>query len=124
MNGTLATSGSLAMDFVKTVSAGEVRARLESGRPFSALRVDGGVFTIDGTRACYQAIVEAELPIVSAVQAQMASGTHYGSCHALEVRWAEEVSRLGWEITPEEGALVYRAEDLPTPEAALPAAAP
>jgi MinD-like ATPase involved in chromosome partitioning or flagellar assembly len=42
-----ATSGQLAMDFVKTVSAGEVRARLESGRPFSALLVDGGLPGVD-----------------------------------------------------------------------------
>ena len=42
-----ATSGSLAMDFVKTVSVGEVRARLESGRPFSALLVDGGLPGVD-----------------------------------------------------------------------------
>ncbi len=42
-----ATSGSLAMDFVKTVSADEVRARLDSGRPFSALLVDGGLPGID-----------------------------------------------------------------------------
>ncbi len=32
--------------------------------------------------------------IVAAVQAQVASGTHYGSCHALEVRWAELIRRL------------------------------
>ena len=42
-----ATSGSLAMDFVKTVSAEEVRTRLSSGRPFSALLVDGGLPGID-----------------------------------------------------------------------------
>jgi MinD-like ATPase involved in chromosome partitioning or flagellar assembly len=42
-----ATSGQLAMDFVKTVSAGEVRARLESGRPFSALLVDGAMPGLD-----------------------------------------------------------------------------
>lgn len=42
-----ATSGSLAMDFVKTVSAEEVRARLGSGRPFSALLVDGGLPGVD-----------------------------------------------------------------------------
>lgn len=42
-----ATSGSLAMDFVKTVSVGEVRARLESGRPFSALLIDGGLPGVD-----------------------------------------------------------------------------
>ena len=42
-----ATSGSLAMDFVKTVSIDEVRARLESGRPFSILLIDGGLPGID-----------------------------------------------------------------------------
>ncbi len=42
-----ATSGSLAMDFVKTVSTDEVRARLDSGRPFSALLIDGGLPGID-----------------------------------------------------------------------------
>lgn len=42
-----ATSGSLAMDFVKTVSVDEVKARLESGRPFSALLVEGGLPGID-----------------------------------------------------------------------------
>lgn len=42
-----ATSGSLAMDFVKTVSTDEVRARLDSGRPFSALLIDAGVAGID-----------------------------------------------------------------------------
>lgn len=42
-----ATSGQLAMDFVKTVSAEEVRARLASGRPFSALLVDGAVPGLD-----------------------------------------------------------------------------
>ncbi|MDZ7673932.1 MAG: hypothetical protein U5K30_02520 [Acidimicrobiales bacterium] len=42
-----ATSGSIAMDFVKTVSVEEVRARLDSGRPFSALLIDGGLAGID-----------------------------------------------------------------------------
>lgn len=42
-----ATSGSIAMDFVKTVSVDEVRARLASGRPFSALLVDGGLPGLD-----------------------------------------------------------------------------
>ena len=41
------TSGSVAMDFVKTVSVEEVRSRLASGRPFSALLVDGGLPGID-----------------------------------------------------------------------------
>ncbi len=42
-----ATTGSLAMDFVKTVSVTEVRSRLRSGRPFSALLVDAGIPGID-----------------------------------------------------------------------------
>ncbi len=32
--------------------------------------------------------------IVEAVRSQMAEGTHYGSCHALEVRWASLIRRL------------------------------
>ncbi|MDE0802200.1 MAG: hypothetical protein OSA99_02645 [Acidimicrobiales bacterium] len=42
-----ATSGLLAIDFVKTVSTDEVRARLDAGRPFSALVIDSGVAGID-----------------------------------------------------------------------------
>lgn len=42
-----ATSGTLAMDFVKTVKVDEVRTRLSSGRPFSALLVDGGLPGLD-----------------------------------------------------------------------------
>lgn len=32
--------------------------------------------------------------IVAAVQRQMAAGTHYGSCHALELRWASLIKQL------------------------------
>ncbi|GAC1589796.1 MAG: hypothetical protein NVS3B21_06740 [Acidimicrobiales bacterium] len=39
--GQWANTGSIPADFLKTVSAGEVRARLASGRVFSALLVDG-----------------------------------------------------------------------------------
>lgn len=42
-----ANSGSLAMDFVKTVSTEEVRSHLSSGRQFSAILVDGGLPGID-----------------------------------------------------------------------------
>jgi MinD-like ATPase involved in chromosome partitioning or flagellar assembly len=42
-----ATSGSLALDFVKAVSVEEVRTRLRSGRPFSALLIDGGLPGVD-----------------------------------------------------------------------------
>jgi MinD-like ATPase involved in chromosome partitioning or flagellar assembly len=37
-----ATSAALPIDFVKLITVEEVRARLRSGRPFSALLVDGG----------------------------------------------------------------------------------
>jgi hypothetical protein len=42
-----ATAAALPLDFVKTVSGEEVRARLHSGRPFSALLVDGGLAALD-----------------------------------------------------------------------------
>jgi hypothetical protein len=42
-----ATAAALPIDFVKTVSGEEVRARLRSGRPFSALLIDGGLPALD-----------------------------------------------------------------------------
>ena len=42
-----ATSAALPLDFVKVVSAEEARARLRSGRPFSAVLVDGGLAALD-----------------------------------------------------------------------------
>jgi MinD-like ATPase involved in chromosome partitioning or flagellar assembly len=42
-----ATAAALPLDFVKAVSGEEVRARLRSGRPFSALLVDGGLAALD-----------------------------------------------------------------------------
>ncbi|HEY6416453.1 MAG TPA: hypothetical protein VIX41_09455 [Acidimicrobiales bacterium] len=42
-----ATAASLPVDFVKAVSGEEVHARLRSGRPFSALLVDGGLAALD-----------------------------------------------------------------------------
>ena len=42
-----ATAAALPIEFVKTVSGEEVRARLRSGRPFSALLVDGGLAALD-----------------------------------------------------------------------------
>ena len=41
--GVWATSGALPAEFLKCVSAEEVRARLASGRPFSALVADAGL---------------------------------------------------------------------------------
>jgi MinD-like ATPase involved in chromosome partitioning or flagellar assembly len=42
-----ATAAALPIDFVKAVSGEEVRARLRSGRRFSALLVDGGLAALD-----------------------------------------------------------------------------
>jgi hypothetical protein len=42
-----ATSGSLAAEFVKCVSGDELRARLRSGRSFSALLIDGRLPSLD-----------------------------------------------------------------------------
>jgi MinD-like ATPase involved in chromosome partitioning or flagellar assembly len=42
-----ATAAALPVDFVKAVSGEEVHARLRSGRPFSALLVDGGLAALD-----------------------------------------------------------------------------
>jgi hypothetical protein len=42
-----ATSASLPVEFVKCVSVDELRSRLASGRPFSALLIDGGLTTVD-----------------------------------------------------------------------------
>jgi hypothetical protein len=42
-----ATSATLPIDFVKVVSLEEARARLRSGRPFSALLVDAGLAALD-----------------------------------------------------------------------------
>lgn len=45
--GQWSTSGALAAEFVKCLSAEEVRARLASGRPFSALVADAGLPPVD-----------------------------------------------------------------------------
>jgi len=45
--GNWANSGSMPAEFVKCVSVEEVRARLASGRPFSALIADGGLAGVD-----------------------------------------------------------------------------
>ena len=43
----LATAGAVPIEFVKSVGAEETRVRLTSGRPFSALLVDGGLPSVD-----------------------------------------------------------------------------
>lgn len=45
--GVWATSGALPAEFLKCVSAEETRARLASGRPFSALVADSGLPSVD-----------------------------------------------------------------------------
>lgn len=60
--GRWATSGVLAIDFVKTVSVDQVRARLASGRPFSALLVDGGLPGLD--RDLFEAAIERKVAVI------------------------------------------------------------
>ncbi|MEA3217336.1 MAG: hypothetical protein QOJ19_3492, partial [Acidimicrobiia bacterium] len=45
--GRWATAGTMPVDFVRCISAEEVRARLASDRPFSALLVDANVSGLD-----------------------------------------------------------------------------
>lgn len=45
--GRWATSAAIPCEFVKCVSASELRARLESGRPFSAVAIDGSLPSLD-----------------------------------------------------------------------------
>ena len=49
-----ATSATLPVDFVKVVSLEEARARLLSGRPFSALLVDAGLTALDDRQCLAQ----------------------------------------------------------------------
>ena len=57
-----AHAASIAVEFVKCVSAEEVRARLASGRPFSALLVDAGLTSLD--RDLLDAARRADCPVV------------------------------------------------------------
>lgn len=103
-----ATSGQLAMDFVKTVSTAEVRARLESGRPFSALLVDGGMPGID--RDLLELAREHGCaPIVVSDEAARSWST-IGAVHVL----ASDFGRTELEaVLSEHARPIGRADDLP-----------
>lgn len=57
-----AHSSSVPLEFLKCVSAEEVRARLASGQPFSALIADGGIPAVD--RDLVAAAMDAECAVV------------------------------------------------------------
>ncbi len=111
-----ATSGQLAMDFVKTVSADEVRARLASGRPFSALLVDGGLPGVDrdllelaGELGCAPIVVAAE------------SARDWRGVGAIDVL-EPGFGPLELEaVLAEHARPIGRADDVPGTEAAEPA---
>jgi MinD-like ATPase involved in chromosome partitioning or flagellar assembly len=62
--GVWATSGALPAEFLKCVSAEEVRARLGSGRPFSALVVDAGLPSVDRDLLAAAAAVDCAVLVV------------------------------------------------------------
>ena len=62
--GVWATSGALPAEFLKCVSAEEARARLASGRPFSALVADGGLPSVDRDLLAAAAAADCAILIV------------------------------------------------------------
>ena len=58
-----ANAGSIAVDVVKCVSVEEVRARLSSARPYSALLVDAGMHSVD--RDLVDAAAAARCPVIA-----------------------------------------------------------
>jgi hypothetical protein len=104
-----ATSGSLAADFVKTVSIDEVRSRLGSGRPFSALLVDGGLPGID--RDLLELAVERSCTVVVVTSA--ADSRDWSAVGAV-VRLEEPFDRSALEAVLAEHAVpIGRVDDVP-----------
>jgi len=62
--GVWATSGALPAEFLKCVSAEEARARLASGRPFSALVADAGLPSVDRDLLAAAAAVDCAVLVV------------------------------------------------------------
>jgi hypothetical protein len=62
--GVWATSGALPAEFLKCVSAEEARARLASGRPFSALVADAGLPSVDRDLVAAAAAVDCAVLVV------------------------------------------------------------
>lgn len=103
-----ATSGSLAMDFVKTVSPDEVRARLGSGRPFSALLVDGGLAGID--RDLFESAREHGCAVVVVTDDRLRDWRTIGAVATLPT----DFDRTGLEsVLAEHATPIGAADDLP-----------
>jgi hypothetical protein len=103
-----ATSGQLAMDFVKTVSADEVRARLESGRPFSALLVDGGMPGID--RDLLELAREHGCAPIVVVDGSTRSWSTIGAVHVLPTDFGRTELEA---VLADHARPIGRADDLP-----------
>lgn len=117
-----ATSGSVALDFVKTVSVDEVRSRLLSGRLFSALLIDGGLPGIDrdlllaaAERGCATIVVtdgaRRDWVSVGAV-ATLATDFAPAELHAVLAEHARPIGRadeLPGQVTPPPAPIGFRA---------------
>ena len=76
-----ATSAALPADFVKVVSLEEARARLRSGRPFSALLVDAGLAALD--RDLVELAVAHACAVVAVDDGRVARPWHDLGVHAV-----------------------------------------
>ncbi|HET6951858.1 MAG TPA: hypothetical protein VFI47_15865 [Acidimicrobiales bacterium] len=76
-----ATSAALPVDFVKVVSLEEARARLRSGRPFSALLVDAGLAALD--RDLVEVAVQHRCAVVAVDDGRAARAWHDLGVHAV-----------------------------------------
>jgi Mrp family chromosome partitioning ATPase len=76
-----ATAAALPLDFVKVVSLEEARARLRSGRPFSALLVDAGLAALD--RDLVEVAVQHGCAVVAVDDGRAARAWHDLGVHAV-----------------------------------------
>jgi hypothetical protein len=102
------TSGSLAADFVKTVSAEEVRIRLASRRPFSALLVDGGLPGVD--RDLLESAVDNECAAIVVSDAPGRDWEAMGATACLPASF--DTARLA-AVLAEHARPIRRADDVP-----------
>ncbi len=79
------TSAALAVDFVKCVSAAEVRERLEAGEPISALLVGDGA--IGFTRSLVNRATAVGVPVILVSDATDPAGTSLGATAILPERF-------------------------------------
>jgi len=103
-----ATVGSLPAEFVKCISAEELRVRLSSGRPFSALLIDAATGAVDrdllDTAARHQ---------VSVLVVDAASGTRWVELGAAGVLPPDLRREQLLDALAEHAQMIGRATDLP-----------